>query len=697
MVTDDIPCIGVDFGTSKCVMTWFDSRTNRAEILRNAEGDDVTPSLVYIGEDETLVGRYAKEMLDQEGARANVIASVKSELSSKKRYGVPGSPTPINVAAQIFKKLKGDAENGHFHESVQHVVVTHPADFDEIECERLAEAAQEAGFQEVELLPEPVSAAVSYARTGLRVGDTVMVYDLGAGTFDLALLSQDEEERGGFRVALPPMGLRYGGDNLDRALYDHCERIAQQTLERPIALDGTLDLKFLMDCRARKENLSNRDRVTFSSYLQAEDGSPLPFRHEILRNDFERLIVDELEGTVRATRELLAKAADAKLSPSAILLVGGSSRVPLVGRLLQEALPLSPLEWEKRDVAVALGAAYHAYALWNGTKTGRGAAGATTTRRQRKRAELTGDQLTQLSQSLAAATAAYRGGRFAEAVPLLEAVQALDPQNEAMLQMLGASFSMSGNPSGGIRIFQQLIRAYNDNAYYQQNLGKALEMANRPDEAVTAYQASVRLNSNTRAPADLVDLLGRLAQERGRASVEKLFSSASPLMKDSAKPEVKSLTPVGKPVAPATPAAPTLPGVTLNTGDAPLPPIQRTNALPIVASDVNTSSNAKPSTISLMTILLQITVPAVAESGNVFMPLRCFVNEHLVGSGQFSNGLTTAVRLHPGKYEIRVEGRKQTRRCALTLKEPGISCRLEIPFHWSSNTFGEPIIQSGTT
>jgi hypothetical protein len=210
----------------------------------------------------------------------------------------------------------------------------------------------------VEVVEEPVAAALAYAHAGLKVGERVLVYDLGGGTFDLALLARQGET---FRPALEPRGLRRcGGDDFDLALYDHCDGQARKTLGRPVSPDGGLNLQFLRLCRLRKETLSARDRCEVSAYLPGG----VRFKQTLDRATFEGLIRPRVESTVRLTRTLLDDAAARGSAVDTVVLIGGSARVPLVQGLLEEALPLEPRAWQQQDVAVALGAAWAANDRW---------------------------------------------------------------------------------------------------------------------------------------------------------------------------------------------------------------------------------------------------------------------------------------------------------------------------------------------
>lgn len=360
------PFIGIDFGTSKSSMAWYNPAIGRAEIIRNAQGDEKTPSVVYFGATDTLVGTPAEDMLEgDEREQLRVVVSVKRDLVNAPRISLPGRRvSPVEVVAAILGKLKRDAEELHFHEPVTRAVITCPATFDSLQEDKIRQAATLAGFTEVELLEEPVAAAIAYEMVGLQVGDYVLVYDLGGGTFDVAVLARNAD--GVLARAIPARGLqRRGGDDLDRALYDHLDEIAERDLDRPIDPTNRLDLAFLWKCRECKEKLSIQDRVVVNAYFPTANGDAVRFRRTVERAEFEQLIGDEyIEPTIRETQAALTEAGKVGITIDTAVLIGGSSQVPLVQQRLQATLPVPPRKWQNRDLAVALGAAYHANRIW---------------------------------------------------------------------------------------------------------------------------------------------------------------------------------------------------------------------------------------------------------------------------------------------------------------------------------------------
>jgi molecular chaperone DnaK (HSP70) len=368
----DAPYFGIDFGTTNSSMAWYNPKTGQAETLLNDYDEAKTPSLVYFDEDEILVGKDAEEKIkefedspdpvERDNANQRVVRSIKRNLIDPPVIPIPGREPvrPVEVVAHILGKLKRDAQKQHFREEIERAVITCPAVFGMQEQEVLLEAAAMVGFRRVELLEEPTAAALAFTRLGRKVGKGVLVYDLGAGTFDLSVVAREEEDS--FYLPMEPEGDAHcGGDDLDLALYRYCDGIARRDLERPISLTEDIDLVFLRQCRERKEMLSSAKKSRFSSLLSSNNGLAR-FRYEIDRETFEGLIRDRIESTVHKTTKLWERVKD---EVDTVILIGGSSRVPLVERLLAERLTAIELRsFAGRDYAVALGAAYHAYDAW---------------------------------------------------------------------------------------------------------------------------------------------------------------------------------------------------------------------------------------------------------------------------------------------------------------------------------------------
>nr|MBA3416969.1 Hsp70 family protein [Chloroflexia bacterium] len=219
------PFLGIDFGTFKSCMAWVPPGSDTAEIIKNAEGDDMTASVLYYGADaEPLVGEAAEDMAGDEVEWERVVTGIKRDLLRAAPLWIDRRRIdPVDAVAAILAKLKVDAERGVFRgKPVTRAVITHPALFDALQRDKLATAARRAGFDDVELLEEPVAAALAYERWLRQIGepvtpgDHILVYDFGGGTFDLAVLAREDD--GSFREAMEPEGLHQrGGNDLDLA------------------------------------------------------------------------------------------------------------------------------------------------------------------------------------------------------------------------------------------------------------------------------------------------------------------------------------------------------------------------------------------------------------------------------------------------------------------------------------------------
>ncbi len=372
------PPIGIDFGTTNSSMAWFNpeaGRGGRAEIIRGDNEGETMPSLVYFGDGGIEVGVAVENRIEdakiyaeseRQAELRRIVKSVKRDLGSRAliAFSEDQEARPVEVAAAILDKLRRDAENNLFQQQVKRAVITCPAVFTTQQRKKLLEAARLARLEEVELLEEPVAAAMAFAHQGYQVGDGVLVYDLGGGTFDLAFVVREAD--GSFRVALEPDGdARCGGDDFDQAIYDYFDRLAREELGRPLCLtEGIVDLPCLLDCRKRKEQLSSNDSAAFKNYLASGPSGPVHFDSRIERATFERLIIEDVEKTVRKTAEMVRRVKREDYRVDTVVLIGGSSKIPLIKKRLEQVLPVAPQNWMHHHLAVALGAAYHAQRLW---------------------------------------------------------------------------------------------------------------------------------------------------------------------------------------------------------------------------------------------------------------------------------------------------------------------------------------------
>ncbi|GAB4464666.1 MAG: hypothetical protein OHK0029_34840 [Armatimonadaceae bacterium] len=393
--------VGIDFGTSKCVTTWYNPKRDEAEVINDYEtGDWQTPSVVYYPtEGAPVVGQMALNFLTDAEAvgedTSRIVFSAKRNIARRMRYMFPPFPTPRDVATDIFRKLRRNLMEGHFHFPVTHAVITVPASYDRAQRDGIRQAALAAGFEQVVLVDEPTAAAIAYSReayvaqnvretsTSLpKLGDAFLVYDLGAGTFDLSVLRRKQgkldsrEKTFPYEVGLKPVGMAFGGDDIDRGLYRYFDRIAREQIGRPISFTEQYDSAFLMQCRRAKVNLGYLPTATVNALLKpGPDDTMLDnlihltrFQETIDQETFAAIIRPLLQTTLDPVEMLLERVRAAGLGNAEesfpldnIILIGGSSKIPLVRELLEERFQIHIFSWMNQDRAVALGAAYVAF------------------------------------------------------------------------------------------------------------------------------------------------------------------------------------------------------------------------------------------------------------------------------------------------------------------------------------------------
>lgn len=347
--------LGIDLGTTNsevaCIVNGQPTALKGADDL-----SPIVPSVVGLSPSGALlVGRSA---LNQAiAAPERTIVSVKRKMGSDEQLTLGDqSYTPQEISACILRTLKERAE-ATLGAPLSKAVVTVPAYFTDAQRQATREAGAIAGLEVVSIVNEPTAAALAYGASAAARGD-ILVYDLGGGTFDVSLVRAEQ----GVVEVLATAGDNYlGGDDLDACIV---ERLVSH-LSQVHGLEVTGDLR----CMARLRRAAEAAKVQLSSaphasiqedHLGEVDGSPIHLDYELSREEFEQAITPLLDRSLEATRRVLA---DANIQPSEldkILLVGGSSRVPLVRTKLREALAQQPHEEVDPELCVALGAALQA-------------------------------------------------------------------------------------------------------------------------------------------------------------------------------------------------------------------------------------------------------------------------------------------------------------------------------------------------
>ncbi len=356
---------GIDFGTSFSTMCALDS-DGRPLVLRDEVGLDKIPSVVYWGTDGVKVGQAAAEILGDTAGMAEdekietlgrIVKSVKRELEPGRTITLPDGKqiTPVDVVSEILGYLKRNAEELHFHTAVKEVSLTHPATFTEAQKELLTEAAKKAGFSSVRLMPEPIAAALGYVASGADVGNGIIVFDFGGGTFDLAYLQKDTD--GNYRFPIQPLGdATCGGDDFDQCIYDWAESQIKEKYGCAIAEGFDVDLSFLMLCRRAKERLSRSNDAPMRYFIETVGRFHADSINKI---NFEEMIKSRVDRTISLVGRMMNTLEGRDLAVDTVLLVGGSTRIPLVAARLKEMLPAqTPIRTTDTDTAVVKGSVY---------------------------------------------------------------------------------------------------------------------------------------------------------------------------------------------------------------------------------------------------------------------------------------------------------------------------------------------------
>ena len=349
--------IGIDLGTTYSVAAIIED--GRAKIIKNAEGDNLTPSVVAeTAQGYRLVGAVARRQAAANPERT--VISIKRHMGTDYRVSLNGRTySPQEISAFILRKIKSDVEN-YLGEEVQKAVITVPAYFNDSRRQATKEAGMIAGFDVMRIINEPTAASLAY---GLDHEDiqTILVWDLGGGTFDVSILELGD---GLFQVKAVNGNIELGGDDWDERLVDH---LAERFLNEH-GLDIKSDKISLQRLREASEKakreLSYKPSTRISlPFIRAGKGEVKNLEASIDRETFEAITADLREKLLGPTRQALA---DAKLTTDGIdrvVLVGGSTRMPSVRHLVEKTFHKKPFIKINPDEVVGIGAAIQAGVL----------------------------------------------------------------------------------------------------------------------------------------------------------------------------------------------------------------------------------------------------------------------------------------------------------------------------------------------
>ena len=360
MVSEKV--IGIDLGTTNSCMAIMEG--GRPTVIPNAEGGRTTPSVVAFTKDgERLVGSAAKRQAITNPERT--IQSIKRKMGTSEKVTI-GDKTysPQEISAMILQKLKVDAEQ-YLGEKITKAVITVPAYFNDAQRQATKDAGKIAGLEVLRIINEPTASALAYG-IDREEEATVLVYDLGGGTFDVSILQLGD---GVFEVKATAGINHLGGDDFDKRIVDYLV----DEFRKKEGIDLRKDRVAMQRLRDAAENakieLSSVQKTNINlPYITTTESGPKFLDIDLTRAKFESLIADLVDSTIGPVKQALA---DAKLSPEDIdhvLLVGGSTRVPLVQETVRKILKKEPDKGINPDECVALGAAIQAGVLTGETK-----------------------------------------------------------------------------------------------------------------------------------------------------------------------------------------------------------------------------------------------------------------------------------------------------------------------------------------
>jgi molecular chaperone DnaK len=350
--------IGIDLGTTNSCVAIMEA--GKPLIVENSEGTRTTPSVVaFTRTGERLVGHSAKRQAVTNPSRT--VQSIKREMGSNYRLTIDGtSHSPEQISAMILQKMKTDTE-AFLGEKISRAVITVPAYFNDAQRQATRDAGQIAGLEVMRIINEPTASALAYGLNKLKEHATVLIFDLGGGTFDVSIL---EITDGVFEVKATNGNNRLGGDDFDQCVIDWM--MAQ--FKDHTGIDVSNDLMVIQ----RLKETAERTKIELSSamvseihlpFLTASGSEPKHLETKLSRSKFNELTAHLVEAALGPLHQALS---DAELRPDDIdhiILVGGSTRIPAVQDTIRRVFAKEPSKSINPDEAVALGAAIQASIL----------------------------------------------------------------------------------------------------------------------------------------------------------------------------------------------------------------------------------------------------------------------------------------------------------------------------------------------
>jgi len=350
--------IGIDLGTTNSCVAVMEG--GKPTVIANSEGGRTTPSVVGFKDNERLVGQVAKRQ-----AVANpekTVISIKREMGTDYKVEIDGkSYTPEEISAMILSKLKADAES-YLGTPVTQAVITVPAYFNDSQRQATKNAGKIAGLEVLRIINEPTAAALAY---GLDKSENknqkILVYDLGGGTFDVSILEIGD---GVFEVLSTNGDTRLGGDDFDNRIMDLLVEEFKKENGIDLSTDKLAKQRLKEAAEKAKIELSTLTQTTISlPFITADATGPKHLEYTLTRAKFENMISDLIEKSLDCVRKAIADAGITKSEINNVVLVGGSTRVPVAVEALEKELGKQAFKGINPDECVAVGAAIQAGVL----------------------------------------------------------------------------------------------------------------------------------------------------------------------------------------------------------------------------------------------------------------------------------------------------------------------------------------------
>ena len=350
--------VGIDLGTTNSVVAAMEG--GEPAVIANAEGDRTTPSVVAFARNgEVLTGEVAKRQAVTNPERT--IASVKRHMGTTWGKSIDDKNyTPQEISARVLQKLKLDAEQ-YLGDTVTEAVITVPAYFDDAQRTATTEAGKIAGLDVLRIINEPTAAALAYGLDKETEDQTILVFDLGGGTFDVSVLEIGD---GVFEVKSTAGDTHLGGDDWDAAVVAWLAASFKGDHGVDLSTDAMAGQRLREAAEQAKKDLSSKQTTQINlPFITATDSGPLHLDYELSRSKFEELTFDLLKRCRSPFEQAINDAGLAKADIDHVILVGGSTRMPAVQKLVTELTGREPHKGVNPDEVVSVGAAIQAGVL----------------------------------------------------------------------------------------------------------------------------------------------------------------------------------------------------------------------------------------------------------------------------------------------------------------------------------------------